>query len=202
MALGNTKKLPWWRSKYILWSFLMLPGFLFSIGIIRGTSNYENLMHITGELSGRFLLFSLIATPLIMLFPKFKFPKWLVRNKRYFGVAAFFYALLHTAAYIIEVPTQKIAGEFFDIGLLTAWVAFIIWIPMAITSTDGWVKQLKGNWKKIHNWGYLAALLAFLHWAFIHYHWRAALFHAVIILGLQTYRWVKVYTREKKRAFR
>ncbi len=197
MSLGNRKQLPWWRNKNVLWFFLMLPGILFSIGVLRSKMNYDSLMHATGEFSARFLMFSLIATPLVMLFPKYKFPKWLNRNKRYFGLAAFAYALYHTAAYLLNIPMQEIANEFFDFGLLTAWVALIIWIPMAVTSTDSWVLRLKSRWKKIHNWGYLAALLAFLHWAFIHYNWKPALVHAAPILLLQGYRWTKVLLEKK-----
>ncbi len=198
MSLGNRLQLPWWRSKYVLWAFLMLPGLMFTIGLMNGKMDYGKLMHATGEFSARFLMFSLIATPLAMLFPKSKFPKWLVRNKRYFGLAAFAYALYHAIAYLIEIPINKIAAEFFEVGLLTAWVSFAIWIPMAVTSTDGWVKRLKATWKKIHNWGYLAALLAFVHWAFIHYHWVPALVHAAPIIILQTYRWSKVWLLKKK----
>ena len=175
----------------------MLPGLMFTIGLFNGRMDYDKLMHATGEFSGRFLVFSLIATPLVMLFPKFRFPKWLNRNKRYFGIAAFAYALYHTIAYLVEVPTNKVFQEFLDVGLLTAWIAFIIWIPMAITSTNGWVLHLKGTWKKIHNWGYLAALLAFLHWAFIHYNWKPALVHAMPVLLLQGYRWWKVFADKK-----
>ena len=193
MGLGNKLVLPWWRSKYILWGFLMLPGLLFTAGLMNGGLDYENLMHATGEFSARFLVFSLIATPLIMLMPKYKFPKWLNRNKRYFGVAAFAYGMYHTIAYLVEVPTNKVLGEFFEFGLLTGWISLIIWIPMTITSTDAWVMRLKATWKRIHYWGYLAALLAFLHWAFIHDHWQPALVHAAPVLLLQGYRWGKVF---------
>ncbi len=75
MGLGNKLSLPWWRSKYILWSFLCLLGLMFTIGLFNGRMNYEKLMHATGEFSGRFLMLSLIATPLVMLLPKLKFPK-------------------------------------------------------------------------------------------------------------------------------
>lgn len=196
MGLGNQKELPWWRSKYILWGFLMFPGLMFTIGLFNGKMDYDKLMHATGEFSGRFLMFSLIATPLVMLLPNFKFPKWLNRNKRYFGVAAFAYGLYHTIAYLVEVPTSQVLQEFFTLGLLTGWIAFIIWIPMTITSTDAWVIRLKGTWKKIHNWGYLAALLAFLHWAFIHYNWKPALVHAMPVILLQGYRWLKVLSKK------
>jgi len=196
MGLGNKKILPWWRSKFVLWMLLMLPGLMFAIGLINGNMDYEELMHATGEFSARFLVFSLIATPLMMLLPKSKFPKWLNRNKRYFGVAAFAYGLYHTIAYLVEVPFSQVTKECLDFSLLTAWIGFIIWIPMAITSTDGWVKRLKATWKKIHYWGYLAALLAFLHWAFIHYNWKPALVHAMPVLVLQGYRWWKVLSKK------
>lgn len=195
MGLGNQLKLPWWRSKFILWGFLMLPGLMFTIGLLNGRMSYESLMHATGEFSARFLVFSLIATPLVMLLPSYKFPRWLNRNKRYFGLAAFAYGLFHLIAYLVEVPTNQVLAEFFEVGLLTGWIAFFIWIPMAITSTDGWVTRLKTLWKKIHYWGYLAALLAFIHWAFIHYHWQPALVHATPVLLLQGYRWRKVIFR-------
>ena len=182
MAFGNQLQLPWWRNKYVLWFILMLPGLIFTIGVLIENMTYESYMHSTGEFCARFIVFTLIGTPLLMLFPKYKFPKWLNRNKRYFGLSAFAYGVFHAIAYLIEVPTSQVLSEFFQIGLLTAWLSLIIWIPMAITSTDSWVKHLKATWKKIHNWGYLAALCAFLHWAFIHYHWKPALVHAAPIL--------------------
>ena len=134
----------------------------------------------------------------LMLMPKYSFPKWLNRNKRYFGIGAFAYALSHTIVYVIEEPTNELTEVIFDFGMITAWVSLMIWIPMAITSTDTWVKRLKSSWKKIHNWGYLAALLAFLHWAFIHYHWKAALVHTIPIIILQGYRWSKVLANKNK----
>lgn len=191
MGLGNQLALPWWRSKYVLWIAMMLPGLMFCIGMLRGSMHYDNLMHATGEFSARFLVFSLIATPLVMLFPGRKLPLWLNRNKRYFGVAAFIYGCYHSFAYIIEVPIDRVAKSFFDISLLTGWIAILIWMPMVITSTNGWVKRLKATWKKIHNWGYLAAVLALVHWALIHYHWKPALVHAAPIVLLQGYRWIK-----------
>lgn len=170
----------------------MLPGLLFTIGLLRGITEYDMLMHATGEFSGRFLLVSLIATPLMILFPKAFIPKWINRNKRYFGLAAFCYGLYHTLAYLVKIPIQEVMAETFKLSMIVGWISFIIWIPMAITSTDGWVSKLKGKWKTIHNWGYLAALLAYLHWALIHDNWGPALIHALPVILLQGYRWWKV----------
>lgn len=165
---------------------------MFTIGLVSGSMNYDNFMHASGEFCARFLVFSLIATPLIMLMPSYSIPKWLNRNKRYFGVAAFAYGLYHTIIYVIEEPINQVLSEALEFSMLTAWIALIIWIPMTITSTDAWVVRLKETWKKIHNWGYLAAILAFVHWAFVHYNWQPALVHAAPIILLQGYRWIKV----------
>ncbi len=192
MSKNQSSKKPIWRSKYILWFFLMLPGLLFTIGFADGKMTYNSLMHSTGEFSARFLIFTLIASPLVLMFQGKKFPKWLLRNRRYFGVAAFAYGLHHTITYLMEVPTDQVWKEFFQFGMLTGWIAMIIWIPLAITSTDGMVRKLKSNWQQLHNFTYLAALMVVLHWSFLHYNWKPALVHFVPVLLLQVYRFIKV----------
>jgi len=179
-------------SKYFLWIFLMLPGLLFTIGLTNGKMSYNSLMHSTGEFSARFLIFTLIASPLALMFPKGKFPKWLLRNRRYFGVAAFAYGLYHTIAYLIEIPSDQVLAEFLQFGMLTGWIGFIIWIPLAITSTDGMVRRLKNNWQQLHNLTYLAALMVVFHWSFLHLNWKPALVHFVPVLLLQIYRFIKL----------
>jgi sulfoxide reductase heme-binding subunit YedZ len=146
-------------------------------------------IHVTGEFAGRWLIVSLIATPLLMLFPNSSFTQSLVKNRRYFGVAAFLYALAHTIFYLLKEPMSLVKDEFFRIGIITGWIAFIIFIPLALTSTDNAIKRMGGNWKKLQRWVYLAAFLTFLHWALAstrHAHWVPATvqFSPVIILSL------------------
>ena len=116
-------------SKYTLWIFLSIPITFLIIGIINGQSEYDNVMHTTGELSTRLLVFTLIATPLVMLLPKAKFPKWLMRNRRYLGVAAFAYALLHTIYYLYEVAFEEVMSDFLQLGIITGWIAFFVFVP-------------------------------------------------------------------------
>ena len=180
-------------SKYILWLTLALPGVLAIIGYVQGKQAYGMLMHITGEFAGRYLAISLLATPLIMLFPKARIPRWLVRNRRFFGVGAFACTLLHTIFYVAEYPLSRLVNEFADIAILTGWVAFFIFIPLAMTSTDAAVRRMGGSWKKLQRWVYLAAIMAFAHWALLglqgdHASMGGALFHFVPVMVLQAWR--------------
>ncbi|MFK7776251.1 MAG: ferric reductase-like transmembrane domain-containing protein [Saprospiraceae bacterium] len=129
--------------KYILWIILSFPGIMLTKDYIFGQVTYDMIMHITGEFAGRFLVISLIATPIAMLFPKAKLSRWLIRNRRFFGVAAFVYTLLHTIFYVLECSLGQVVNEFLDIAILTGWIAFFVFIPLAIMSTDAAVKRLE-----------------------------------------------------------
>lgn len=175
-------------NKYWLWLILSIPLIGMLIGISNGRATYDVLMHATGEFAGRFLIVSLIATPLFLMFPDARFSAWLVRNRRYFGVAAFSYTLLHTIFYLYEKSFDHVMSEFLQIGLLTGWIAFFIFIPLAITSNDYFIKKMGSAWKKLQRWVYLAAVLTFVHWAFIHMNWKPALVHFLPVILLQIYR--------------
>ena len=181
-----------WRvinTKYTLWLILMFPGVMFLMGLMSGKLDYDKFMHATGEFAGRFLVITLIATPLVLMFPKGRVTKWLVRNRRYFGVASFAYALAHTIYYLIEIPIQQVGAEFFTFSILIGWVAFIIFIPLALTSNDASVRWLKEKWKPLQRWVYLAALGTLLHWMFIKEgHIAPALVHFTPVALLQLYR--------------
>jgi len=136
------KIISFFTGKYILWVILAIPGIGATTKFLTGEANYDMLMHLTGEFAGRFLVISLIATPIALLFPKGKIGKWLVRNRRFFGVGAFAYTLLHTIFYLLEVPLEKVINEFFELGILTGWTAFFVFIPLAMTSTDAAVRRM------------------------------------------------------------
>lgn len=149
--------------KYMLWLILAIPGIMGSFNYFKGTLGYNMMMHITGEFAGRFLAISLITTPIALMFPKSGVSKWLIRNRRFIGVAAFAYTLLHTIFYLLEYPFSQIVNEFPEIAILTGWIAFFTFIPMTITSTDAAVKRMGPAWKKLQRWVYLAAVMAFVH---------------------------------------
>ena len=176
------------RSKYTLWLIIMLPCLMMTIGLINGRMTYESFMHTSGEISARMLIFALIATPIGLLFPGSRFANWLMRNRRYFGVATFIYAFYHTLYYLFKIPMGEVLEQFLDFGMITGWIAIFIFTPQAITSNNAAVRKMKGAWKKLQRWVHLAALCVVLHWMFVHYHFAPALVHFVPVALLQVYR--------------
>ncbi|WP_020535658.1 sulfite oxidase heme-binding subunit YedZ [Lewinella cohaerens] len=179
--------------KYMLWLILAIPGVMATINSLKGQLSYDMMMHITGEFAGRFLVISLIATPISLMFPTGRVAKWLIRNRRFFGVSAFAYTLLHTIFYVLEYPFSQIVNEFSEVSILTGWVAFFVFIPLAITSTDAAIKRMGPAWKKLQRWVYLATVMAFAHWALLglqgeHVSMGGALFHFAPVMLLQAYR--------------
>lgn len=175
-------------SPYLLWIILALP----SAGMLSGyleNGNAHELLHPTGEFSARFMIIAMIATPLRMLFPTASFTRWLVKTRRYFGVAAFFYAAFHTYLYIVdEGSLNAIIAEIVELGIWTGWLAFIIFIPLAITSNDYSVRKLLSWWKPLQRWVYAAAVLTLMHWIFIENQVGPALVHFIPLAGLEIYR--------------
>jgi sulfoxide reductase heme-binding subunit YedZ len=164
--------------------------------LLGGTSTPEALLHPSGEFSARFLIISMIITPLLMLYPNARFWRWMRKRRRYFGVAAFGYAALHTSFYIIDMGSPRaILGEFTALGIWTGWLAMFIFLPLAITSNDLSVRKLGTAWKPLQRLVYVAAVATLIHWIFVHNDLGAALFHFVPLAALETYRIVKLAKR-------
>ena len=126
------------------------------------------------------MILAMAVSPLRVLFPKVRAFRWLMQRRRYLGVAAFAYALLHTVLYIVDMGTLKsMLGEFFAIGIWTGWAAFFIFVPMAVTSNDLAVRKLGRRWKGLQRLVYGAAILVLLHWVYVHNNQAAALAHFV-----------------------
>ena len=188
MNIDKRKIYPYW-----LWAILALPAVLFTNLLM--TSNdpkiVYNIMHPTGEFSARFLIITMMATPLTLLFKGWRGPRWLVKNRRYFGVAAFGYALLHTILYLIDKGgISSVVADIPHFYIWTGWVAFIIFVPLALTSTDYYVRKLGKNWKRLQRATYWAAAFTLFHWAAVH-DWSGiapAMVHFVPLLSLEAYR--------------
>lgn len=83
---------------------------------------------------------------------------------------------------------------------LTGWIAFFIFIPLAVTSTNYAVKKMGKNWKKLQRWVYLASVLTIVHWALInpkHQHWGPALVQFSPVILLSIYRIWHLFFRKK-----
>lgn len=118
--------------------------------------------HATGDWSVALLLVSLALTPARAIFD------WmpLIHIRRRVGVAAALYAVAHLLIYVLDqkwdlvvVATEIVKRFYLTIG----FVALLALVALAVTSTNGWQKRLKRNWKRLHWLVYPAVALAILH---------------------------------------
>jgi methionine sulfoxide reductase heme-binding subunit len=150
----------------------------------------EFLQHTTGDWTLRFLIFTLAITPLRKLL---NLPE-LVRFRRMLGLFAFFYAFLHFLTYIGPDQSFDLSGMWRDIQkrrfVTVGFAAFVLLIPLAATSTKGWIRRLGGKrWQMLHRAIYVSAVCGV-----IHYYWlvksdvRKPLFYAALVAILLLWR--------------
>ncbi len=176
-------------SKPLLWALLSVPALLMIVRAFDPDIYFEDLLHPSGEWSARLLIVALMLTPLSMLLPRQTWVKWLLRRRRAFGVAAFGYALLHLVFYLLEMGAlADILAELGALGIWTGWVAFLLMLPLALTSNDRAMRALKAGWKRLQRLAYPAALLTLAHWMFVHDNVAAALLNFAPLAALELWR--------------
>ncbi len=130
-----------------------------------GANPQEFVLHTTGTLALVFLCLSLAVTPLRKALDL----PWLIRLRRTLGLFAFFYGCLHLLAYawfdkafkLGEIVEDTLKRPFIFIGMF----AFLILVPLAITSTNKMVKRLGGRrWNRLHKLAYVAAVSGVIHY--------------------------------------
>jgi sulfoxide reductase heme-binding subunit YedZ len=128
-----------------------------------GADPAKFLVHSLGDYALWFLMLVILATPLRMIF-RFHY---LVRIRRSIGVAMFIYALLHLLAYITSYLGWKIEELLKDLSerpyIIVGMVAFLIALPLAITSNSYFVRILGVKWRGLHKFIYLMVLLVMVH---------------------------------------
>jgi sulfoxide reductase heme-binding subunit YedZ len=155
-----------------------------------GANPIEVITHSTGDWTLIFLLVTLSVTPLRKLTRQY----WLIGLRRMFGLYAFFYGTLHLTTYVW-------LDKFFDVHEMVADVAkrrfitagmtaFALMIPLALTSTKGWIRRIGGKrWQALHRLIYVSAAAGV-----IHYIWlvkadlRKPLQYAAVLGVLMLYR--------------
>jgi methionine sulfoxide reductase heme-binding subunit len=132
-----------------------------------GINPVETLQHGTGDWTIRFIVFTLCITPFRKLF---KLPD-LIRFRRMLGLFAFFYACLHFLTYLGPDQSFDLAGMWKDVYkrpfITVGFLGFVLLIPLALTSTAGWIRRLGGKrWQMLHRAIYVTAICGV-----IHYYW-------------------------------
>lgn len=158
------------RSKPVLWLACLLPlAWMLWAGAANrlGPDPAKTLVDQAGLWAFRMLLLSLVMTPLRYLSG---ISAW-VRYRRLLGLFAFFYALVHVAAYAFLL----FGGRWGDISaellkrpyVLVGATAFLLFLPLVVTSTRGWQRRLGMRWIQLHKLVYALALLVLIHFAWI-----------------------------------
>ncbi|HAT17769.1 MAG TPA: sulfoxide reductase heme-binding subunit YedZ [Gemmatimonadetes bacterium] len=152
--------------KGLVWLLCLAPGvWLVWRGFTDrlGANAIEEVLHRLGDTSLVILLVTLSITPIRRL------TGWndLAPLRRPLGLFAFFYLTTHFLWY--AVVDEGLAFEFIveDVierpYILAGFTAWLMLIPLAITSTKGWIRRLKKNWQKLHRLVYVATGLGVLH---------------------------------------
>ena len=170
-----SRKAPWLKIATHVAGLAPLVGLLWGYwrGLL-GPDPIGEATRRTGRLALIFLGLSLLPT-VIRLITGFA---GAVRVRRALGLYAFMYAALHFLTFIgwdygfdwalIGLAIRQ--GRFVLLGL----AALIIMVPLAVTSTNGWVKRLGKRWKRLHRLAYVAAVLAVVHYMWVYKELRVA----------------------------
>ncbi len=133
-----------------------------------GANPIEVITHSTGLWTLIFLLITLSITPLRKLTSQ----PWLIQFRRMLGLFAFFYGSLHFLTYFW-------LDKFFDFGeifkdvykrpfITAGFTAFVLMVPLAVTSTRGWIRRLGGKrWNLLHKLIYLSATAGVIHFIWL-----------------------------------
>ena len=166
-----------------------------------GANPVEFLQHATGDWTLRFLVFTLCITPFRKLF---KLPD-LIRFRRMLGLFAFFYVCQHFLTYLGPDQSFDLAGMWKDVAkrpfITAGFLGFVLMIPLALTSTTGWIRRLGGKrWQMLHRAIYISAVAGVAH-----YYWlvksdvRKPLFYGALVTILLLWRlgsWISRRRRE------
>ena len=147
-----------------------------------GANPVETITYTTGDWGLRFLLLTLLVTPLR------RATGWqaLARIRRMLGLFAFFYICLHFLTYLVLdafFDLRYILEDITDRTYITlGFTSFLLLVPLAITSTNAMVRRLGGrNWRRLHQLVYIAATGGVLHFLWLV---KADLREPLIYMGL------------------
>ena len=179
--------------KLVVFINALIPLMLLLWGVYHkrvGPNPLEFATRTTGMLTLVFLCLALAVTPLRKIFGI----NALVKFRRMLGLFAFFYGCLHLLTYVWFDRQFKFFSTIEDIGrrpfILVGMTAFVLMLPLAITSTNRMIKRLGGKrWALLHRLVYLAAVAGVIHfWMLVKSDTSVPLTFGFIVLFLLGYR--------------
>lgn len=132
-----------------------------------GANPLETVTHTTGDWALRFLLLTLAMTPLRRLLGQ----AWPLQLRRMLGLFAFFYASLHLLVWLVldqEMAWRNILADIAERPYVTVgFLAWLLLVPLALTSTRGAMRRLGRNWSRLHRLVYPIGILGVLHFLWL-----------------------------------
>ncbi|WP_121634058.1 protein-methionine-sulfoxide reductase heme-binding subunit MsrQ [Tropicibacter alexandrii] len=158
------RRVPTW----VVYVLLAVPApWLFYLGLTGGlgVEPIKALEHEYGELALKLLVVGLAITPLRRLVGLN-----LLKFRRAVGLMSFFYVAAHLLVWLV-LDVQQLSLIWADIVkrpyITVGMAAFVLMIPLAVTSTNGWVRRLGARWRQLHKLTYLVASLGALHFVLL-----------------------------------
>jgi sulfoxide reductase heme-binding subunit YedZ len=197
VAIMNKQQIVY--AKIGVWLLCMLPSVrLVYLGLNDdlGANPVEFIEHSTGIWALVALLITLTMTPIRLITGQL----WQIQLRRMLGLFMFFYACLHIITYVWldfsflwEDITKDVVKH---PRILVGFVAFVLTIPLAITSNSYMIKRLKTNWKKLHQLIYLISILAVAHFLLLVKKDVTEPFYYALVLALLL--GVRIYYKQRK----
>ena len=160
----------------------------------------EDITHRTGDWALRFVLLTLAVTPFRWL------SRWneVIRYRRMLGLFTFWYASLHFSTYIVFdhfFDVRSIADDVIERKYVTAgFFGFVLMLPLAVTSTQGWIRRLGKRWSVLHRLIYVAAVAGVVHFLWlVKLETSEPLIYAAVLSGLYL---VRVDRRQRQMCLR
>lgn len=182
------------QSRWAFRALLALPAVAMLTRFGLGGEGWGQLMDASGEWAARMLIATLAVSPLRLLIVKLMphgqyAAMWLYKRRRDLGLAAFFYALLHLAAYLVRQANIHVI--LYDLPYkeyLAGWIGLAAMLLPALTSSESAVHAMGKGWKLVQRLTYVSIVAVYLHWLWIKLdHWPAYL-HFMPLVLLEAYR--------------
>lgn len=154
-----------------------------------GANPIDELQDQLGQWSLRFLLATLCVSPLAVTLRA----PWIMGLRRMLGLFAFTFVVLHFANWLVldrwfdasAIVADIVRRPYITVG----FSAFLMLIPLAVTSTAGWMRRLGRRWHRLHRLVYAAAILGCVHyWWQVKADWREPLLYSACLAVLLGWR--------------
>ena len=187
-------------NRTVPWLLLLLPAAAIALGARGGITSLGSFRWL-GDVAAWLTILTLMLTPLVMMFPHVLALRWLMKQRRHIGMAAFYYGLAHGVLYLMAVAGfDRMIADLSRPTYALGWLTLLAFLAPAVTSFDWCLRKLGPAWKDVQRITYVAAILLLAHWLMAsHSPERVALSVLPLVL-LELWRIYTITKRRRERA--